>query len=108
MRQNVNNYVEYKIVNNTHDTQSFKGGGAIIILYKYIYTYLLILFIPMWDIRPQCLFSTDDGLEQSPEQSPIVRPMSESSVVMVLLHVDFGRPLLRFPVGVHLRATFGI
>ena len=28
---------------------------------------LLILFIPMWDIRPQCLFSTDDGLEQSPE-----------------------------------------
>ena len=40
--------------------------------------------------------------------SPIVRPMSESSVVMVLLHVVFGRPLLRFPVGVHLRATFGI
>ena len=27
---------------------------------------------------------------------------------MVLLHVVFGRPLLRFPVGVHLRATFGI
>ena len=23
-------------------------------------------------------------------------------------HVVFGRPLLRFPVGVHLRATFGI
>ena len=34
--------------------------------------------------------------------------MSENSVVMVLLHVVFGRPLLRFPVGVHLRATFGI
>ena len=34
--------------------------------------------------------------------------MSESSVVMVLLHGVFGRPLLRFPVGVHLRATFGI
>ena len=33
-------------------------------------TYLLILFIPMWDIRPQCLFSTDDGLEQSPELHP--------------------------------------
>ena len=62
----------------------------------------------MWDIRPQCLFSTDDGLEQSSELHPIVRPMSESSVVMVLLHVVFGRPLLRFPVGVHLRATFGI
>ena len=34
--------------------------------------------------------------------------MSESSVVIVLLHEVFGRPLLRFPVGVHLRATFGI
>ena len=34
----------------------------------YILTYLLIIFIPMWDIRPQCLFSTDDGLEQSPER----------------------------------------
>ena len=34
------------------------------------YTYLLILFIPMWDIRPQCLFSTDDGLEQSSELHP--------------------------------------
>ena len=27
---------------------------------------------------------------------------------MVLLHVVFGRSLLSFPVGVHLRATFGI
>ena len=27
---------------------------------------------------------------------------------MVILHVVFGRPLLRFPVGVYLRATFGI
>ena len=27
---------------------------------------------------------------------------------MVLHHVVFGQPLLRFPVGVHLRATFGI
>ena len=33
-------------------------------------TYILILFIPMWDIRPQCLFSTDDSLEQSPELHP--------------------------------------
>ena len=40
--------------------------------------------------------------------SSIVRPMSESSVVMVLLHVVFRRHLLRFPVGIHLRATFGI
>ena len=35
-------------------------------------------------------------------------PPCESSVGMVLLHVVFGRPLLRFPVGVHLRATFEI
>ena len=39
-----------------------------------------------------------------------LHPLSEISVVMVLLHlhVVFGRPLLRFPVGVHLRASFGI
>ena len=35
-----------------------------------VLTYLLILFIPMWDIRPQYLFSTDDGLKQSPELHP--------------------------------------
>ena len=34
------------------------------------YLLLLILFIPIWDIRPQCLFSTDDGLEQSSELHP--------------------------------------
>ena len=39
-------------------------------MYNVILTYLLILFIPMWDIRPQCLFSTDDGLEQSSELHP--------------------------------------
>ena len=27
MRQNVHNYVQYVIVNNTHDNQSFKGEG---------------------------------------------------------------------------------
>ena len=27
VRQNVYNYVQYVIVNNTHDNQSFKGGG---------------------------------------------------------------------------------
>ena len=28
MRQNVHNYVQYVIVNNTHDNQLFKGGGG--------------------------------------------------------------------------------
>ena len=38
MRQNVHNYVQYVIVNNTHDNQSFKGGGGSIIIFL-IYTY---------------------------------------------------------------------
>ena len=29
----VYNYVQYVIVNNTHDNQSFKGGGGTIIIY---------------------------------------------------------------------------
>ena len=37
MKQNVHNYEQYVIVNNTHDNQSFKGGGAIIIFFKYIH-----------------------------------------------------------------------
>ena len=63
-------------------TSGRRGGGvgilvnnAINVTYRRIQvspqiTYLLILFIPMWDIRPQCLFSTDDGLEQSSELHP--------------------------------------
>ena len=37
MKQNVHNYVQYVIVNNTHDNQSFKGGGDnnIFLIYTY-------------------------------------------------------------------------
>ena len=44
MRQKVYNYVQYVIVNNTHDNQSFKGGGTIIIYFiKYMHIRFKIL-----------------------------------------------------------------
>ena len=45
MRQKVYNYVQYVIVNNTHDNQSFKGGGETIIIYfiKYMHIRFKIL-----------------------------------------------------------------
>ena len=33
IRQNIYNYIQYVIVNNTHDNQSFKGGGGTIIIF---------------------------------------------------------------------------
>ena len=58
----------------SHTFDFYMGDSILTTTYKHKYlgaiTYLLILFIPMWDIRPQCLFSTDDGLEQSSELHP--------------------------------------
>ena len=43
MKQNVHNYVQYVIVNNTHDNQSFKGGGGNNNIFKYIHIRLKII-----------------------------------------------------------------
>ena len=43
MKQNVHNYVQYVIVNNTHDNQSIKGGGNNNIFFKYIHIRLKII-----------------------------------------------------------------
>ena len=44
MGQNVHNYVLYVIVNNTHDNQSFKGGGENDNIFKYIHIRFKISF----------------------------------------------------------------
>ena len=63
-------FVLFYFKRSTRSTVSINPRFYLIFCTYFSNTYLLILFIPMWDIRPQCLFSTDDGLEQSPELHP--------------------------------------
>ena len=58
--------------------------------------YLLILFIPMWDIRPHYYFFTCYGLERSLQFTPIVRPISDSSAIIDILHVVLDDHLIVF------------